>query len=218
MSEKIENLLTVSMDISEEERKKSEQLSAGFNSEDQSWEFVMKYSGSEEPLKDVWPRPIVFLYNQYAVSRGTKEEIERLSENPQVEWIEKPKLMEYSVLDGIRASCISPLIPSAGILTGKGVLIAIIDSGIDIFHPDFRKEDGTTRIMGLWDQTGGNQREGEAPEGYFGGTYYNEERINHAIQISQEKGITAGREAVKSRDLSGHGTHVAGIAAGNGSC
>ena len=73
MSEKIENLLTVSMDISEEERKKSEQLSAGFNSEDQSWEFVMKYSGSEEPLKDVWPRPIVFLYNQYAVSRGTKE-------------------------------------------------------------------------------------------------------------------------------------------------
>ncbi len=216
MSEKIENLLTVSMDISEEERKKSKQLSVGFDSKDQSWEFVMKYSGSEDTLKDIWPRPIVFLYNQYAVSRGTKEEIEQLAENPQVEWIEKPKSMEYSVLDGIRASCISPLIPSSGNLTGKGVLIAVIDSGIDIFHPDFRKEDGTTRIMGLWDQAGGSQAGAEAPAGYFGGAFYNEERINYAIGLLQEKGLAAGREEVPSQDLSGHGTHVAGIAAGNG--
>ena len=212
MSEKIENLLTISMDISEEERKKSEQLNAGFDPVEQTWEFVMKYSGSEEELKAFWPRPIVFLYNQYAVSRGTKEEIERLAENLQVEWIEKPKTMEYELLDGIRASCISPVTPPQGDLTGRGIVVAVIDSGIDIFHPDFQKEDGTTRILGLWDQTG----EGNPPSGYFGGTFYNQDEVNEALCVREEKGLTEARKIIPSQDLSGHGTHVAGIASGNG--
>lgn len=76
--------------------------------------------------------------------------------------------------------------------------------GIDIFHPDFQNEDGTTRIVGIWDQTSGS---GNPPEGYPMGSYYSEEDINAILQSGGN---------VPARDSSGHGTHVAGIAAGNG--
>lgn len=79
--------------------------------------------------------------------------------------------------------------------------------GIDYLHPDFRSADNQSRILFLWDQT----VSGNPPDGYFLGTEYTREQINEAI--------AAGRESysiVNSRDLSGHGTAVAGIAAGNG--
>lgn len=208
MSEKIENLLNVSMNITEEQREENSQLSVGYNKEDKTWEFVVRYAGSKEDLEAFFGHPFVFLYNQYAISRGTKAEIERLATNPNVEWIEKPKTMEYAVMDGIRVSCINPVTPPQGSLTGKGIVIGIIDSGIDVFHPDFINDNGKTRILGIWDQTGN----GDPPEHYLGGTYYREEMINEAIQM----GRLEGRKIVPLQDLSGHGTHVAGIAAGNG--
>ena len=67
MNQKIENLLNISMNISEEERSKNEDLSAGFNESDQTWEFVIKYSGSEETIRAFWPRPVVFLYNHFFI-------------------------------------------------------------------------------------------------------------------------------------------------------
>lgn len=84
-----------------------------------------------------------------------------------------------------------------------------MDSGIDIFHPDFRKEDGTTRIVGLWDQTlTPEEGSGQAPpEGYQRGVYFSEEDINTILQNESRS---------PTQDRSGHGTHVAGIAAGNG--
>lgn len=70
--------------------------------------------------------------------------------------------------------------------------------GIDYFHPDFRNEDGSTRILELWDQDRG---------------VYTREQINQALQAeSRRKAL----ELVPSQDTSGHGTAVAGIAAGNG--
>lgn len=87
-------------------------------------------------------------------------------------------------------------------LTGKGVLVAVIDSGVDYMHPDFRDENGNSRILYLWDQS----RDGAPPEGYFIGTEYENEQINSFI-----------RENISNAfDPSGHGTHVLGIAAGNG--
>jgi uncharacterized protein (TIGR03437 family) len=87
-------------------------------------------------------------------------------------------------------------------LTGRGVVVGIIDSGIDWRHGDFRSADGKTRIKALWDMS---DNAGTGPGGV--GRVYSAADINAALQA-------AG--TVNERDLNGHGTHVAGTAAGNG--
>lgn len=81
--------------------------------------------------------------------------------------------------------------------------------GIDYTLPDFRYPDGTTRIRALWDQT----ISGNPPKGYEIGTEYTNEQINAALlaETREER-----EQIVPSKDISGHGTAVAGIAAGNG--
>ena len=89
---------------------------------------------------------------------------------------------------------------------GEGVIVGIYDSGIDWSHPDFIDDSGNSRILFLWDQTDGT----DVNTTSFGyGTEYNQEQINDEID-----GTPTG--IVQGNDLTGHGTHVAGIAAGNG--
>jgi subtilisin family serine protease len=88
-------------------------------------------------------------------------------------------------------------------LTGEGVLIAVIDTGIDYLHPDFIYEDGTSKIDYLWDQT----IAGNSPEPFLFGAEYSNADINQAI---------ANNDSSLSQDTNGHGTLVAGIAAGRG--
>lgn len=91
-------------------------------------------------------------------------------------------------------------------LKGQGVLIGIADSGIDFTHPAFRDSHGRTRILRLWDQT---DPTGPAPEGISYGTEYTEDDINLALASSSPSSI------VRERDSSGHGTFLAGVAAGS---
>ena len=93
------------------------------------------------------------------------------------------------------------------------MLAAVIDSGIDWKNTDFRNSDGSTRILKLWDQTVAPESSGYAPpEGYVVGTEYNRDVINLALSGDE----AALRSMNLSRDYSGHGTFVTGIAAGNG--
>ena len=86
--------------------------------------------------------------------------------------------------------------------------MGIVDSGVDYFHPDFRNEDGSSRILYLWDQG----IPGKPPAGYGSGTEYTKEEIDEALALGENQ----GRRLVPSVDISGHGTAVFGIAAGNG--
>ncbi len=94
---------------------------------------------------------------------------------------------------------------------GRGVILGIIDTGIDYTNPLFRKPDGTSRILSLWDQTIPSETPLEPISGFqpFYGSVYNQEDINLALQQADPF------QTVPSRDTSGHGTFLAGVAAGN---
>ncbi len=92
--------------------------------------------------------------------------------------------------------------------TGKNVIIGMVDSGIDLAHRDFRLPSGATRILWLWDQTcegSGCRHPGQ---------------LAPALMLDYGNECTAlsiNAAACEEHDFEGHGTHVAGIAAGNGS-
>ena len=88
-------------------------------------------------------------------------------------------------------------------LTGRNVIIAIADTGIDYLHPDFINADGTSKILYLWDQT----KEGNSPEGFYFGTEYTRDDINRAISEN---------DSTLSTDEVGSGTLLSGICAGLG--
>lgn len=91
-------------------------------------------------------------------------------------------------------------------LRGQGVLIGIIDTGIDYTNPVFLHPDGTTKIMAIWDQTIESDR---YPVPYNYGSQYLAEDINRALASPNPL------EIVPSVDEIGHGTMLAGIAAGS---
>lgn len=95
---------------------------------------------------------------------------------------------------------------------GNGITIAVLDTGVDYFHEDFRNEDGSSRILRIWDQTL-EDFPGKPPEGYQIGVEFTKEQIDEALgRENRDKAL----ELVPVLDESGHGTAVAGIAAGNG--
>lgn len=90
-------------------------------------------------------------------------------------------------------------------LSGQGILIGFVDTGIAYTNPVFQTSDGRTRIEAIWDQN----IPGSPPEGFLFGTEYNMEQINEALRQEDPYAV------VPSRDEDGHGTFLAGIAAGS---
>jgi subtilisin family serine protease len=103
---------------------------------------------------------------------------------------------------------------------GRNVVIGVIDTGFDYRHKVFRKENGRTRILALWDQTlkanEDKPRNESPPPGFNFGVEFLPARIDQALAASDDD-FNAGLEIVRSQDRLGHGTGVAGIAAGDGS-
>jgi subtilisin family serine protease len=111
-----------------------------------------------------------------------------------------------SSVDNISAIKVNPYLD----LTGRGVLIGMIDTGIDYLNDEFILEDDTSKIISIWDQTIQNNPD---PTVYIGRTYSREE-INNAIKVYRNN--QDPYTIVPSRDEEGHGTKMAGIIGGRG--
>lgn len=201
-NQKMENVLNLALGATPQELERSETLAVGYDSEQKTWEVIVKHSRRLEGLEEMGIKQEELL-NQYSILTVPESKLDEVSELPQVEYIEKPKRLYFAVNQAKAASCITYVQVEgsnyAPYLTGRGCLVAIIDSGIDYFHDDFRNEDGSTRILELWDQSLDQ--------------IFTKEDIDEALRKGSRK---EARLIVPSVDGSGHGTAVAGIAAGNG--
>ena len=199
---KADNQLNLALDATMAERDKSMDLNVGYDPADRQWDLIVKYSGSPDGLKP-YVVAITPLLNQYAVVRILQSRIDEFVQLPQVEYVEKPKRLFFTLYQALAVSGIQSVKGPPLNLSGKGILIACVDSGLDYRHMDFRNADGSTRLIALWDQT----VPGNPPEGYFLGIEYTKEQI--------DKNLSENTLPL-STDFSGHGTAVMGIAAGNG--
>ena len=144
-SQKNENLLNLALQTPEAERERSLELNVGYDEQERTWEVIVKYHDSLERLAQ-WGIVAEEMIAGYAILTVPESEIERLAEVEEIEYVEKPKRLFFSDLSGNTASCYAPGSPISQELTGKDVLVAVIDSGISYYNRDFRNEDGTTKI------------------------------------------------------------------------
>ncbi|MDD3362762.1 MAG: S8 family serine peptidase [Hespellia sp.] len=208
-NQKAENLLNLALDATPEERERSLELEVGYNPIEREWDLIVKYTGSLDAARKLGAS-VTELLNEYAIITIKESQIEALTALPQIEYVEKPKRLFFEVENGRRTSCILPLQRSPLSLFGEGVLVGILDSGIDYANKAFRNPDGTSRILALWDQTAITEHTSEE---YQTGRVYTKEEIDAALAAESQQ---ERMRLVPSQDISGHGTAVAGIAAGNG--
>lgn len=197
MSQKFEDILNLALETSEPVREQTDTLNIGFDKETRTWELIVKYHGSLDELRTLGIT-VEYLIAGYAILTVPENLVERMAEVEQIEYVEKPKRYYYQAVRPAQESCIPQVTLQNPYLSGENVLIAVLDSGIEYRLPVFKKADGSTRIRFLWDQT--LQRE------------FTEEEINLALGAA---GSREQYELLPSRDVTGHGTAVAGIAAGS---
>jgi subtilisin family serine protease len=170
-------------------------------------EVIVKFHGDILEVGRQVGADIEILSSNYAIATLDVNQLPAFYGFPEVEYVEIPKNLTFFLQESLRISCITQVqSPASFGLTGNGVIVGIIDSGIDFTHPDFINPDGTSRILFLWDQTVA----GNPPAGFRNGTEFTNARINEAL------GSGSPFTIVPSLDVAGHGTAVAGVAAGNG--
>ena len=212
-SQKLANDLNLALDMGYERGAAGSGLYTGYDSGSNTWELIVKYTGDIQSVAKRFGASAVVLLGGYAIVTMPQEHINEFADCAEVVYIEKPHRLFFSDRQALERSCVYYAWSEPYSLGGEGVLAAVIDSGIDWKNTDFRNPDGSTRIFKLWDQTVAPESSGYAPpEGYVVGTEYNRDVINLALSGDE----AALRSMNLSRDYSGHGTFVTGIAAGNG--
>lgn len=170
-------------------------------------ELIVKFHGDITHIANELDAQLEILGCNYAILTLETISIELLYRYQEIEYVEIPKDTTFLLKSELATSCIySGMQNTSTYLTGKGVLIGIIDSGIDFMHADFRNADGTSRILYIWDQT----IPGASPSGFLNGSEYSQSQINEMIQNPPPDRERPGNDWI------GHGTAVTGIAAGNG--
>ncbi len=228
-SQKLENILNLSLELTEKERAKSQALNIGFDEKEKTWELIVKYHGEISRLEQEGIGIEVLLAG-YAIVTLPENRIPFLTEQPEIEYVEMPKELIYSVYFARQQSCFPDVSGNfedretdPQYLTGRGCLMAVFDSGIDYTLVDFRDENGESRILYLWDQSLMPQPENGLvpPQGFSIGVEFTKRQIDIALSGQSQNGGTAVQQSeeimrwIPSRDITGHGTAVAAIAAGS---
>lgn len=200
MNPRIENLLQISADTSEDIRQQIPDMDAGFDDSDRTWEIIIKTAGSLDRIRSIYINAdFTELLCGYWIVRTTIDNIEALATEPEIIFIEKPKALYFELYAAKSEACVN-LAKAAetpyGGVTGKGVLVAVIDSGIDIRSSEFLNAAGKTRIKALWDQTTDVTYTSDEIDGIL------EDYRNGAVRV------------LPARDTTGHGNEVAVIACG----
>lgn len=160
---------------------------------------VIMYLGEDTPSFAGVPGLVLgSVTGEIATARLPLSSLDELTAVEGVVYIRAARLLKPLLDQAVDAAGVRPVWTGTSAYTGYGVLVGIIDSGIDWAHDDFQTAAGQTRILSIWDMYGA----GTPPSGYGEGALYTQTQINSGM--------------VPERDYSGHGTHVAGIAAGNG--
>lgn len=196
-------LLSEIIDMPYENDLLNTEIDAGYDKSQNKWEVIVKYSGDIKKIAGDLNIDIEILSDNYAIVWAQTEKIKTLATFNEIEYIEQSKLLGIVDKNNLLFSCISPVQNNLE-LTGSGTIVGIIDTGVNIKLKEFLNDDGSSRILYYWDQTLNKK----PPQNFLSGTEYTKDDLN--------KILTNGEE-FESTDLSGHGTMVATIAAGNGS-
>ncbi|MEG2935421.1 MAG: S8 family peptidase, partial [Clostridium sp.] len=193
-----------------------------FNSPDYV-NYIVQYYGTYDPALEALPYVYITpIDKNFAIVSIKFDLLERIEDTAEVEdifkkyvdaekigvvYVQPPDLYSLAQISAIEAADIIPIQEQYSLdLTGKGVIIGIVDTGIDYLNEEFQDKDGNTRINIIWDQT----IESDNQEYVVSfGTVYSKEKISKAIETFK----TGGNPyiIVPSVDKNGHGTHMAGI-------
>ncbi len=210
----MENQLRLALETPVEVRQQTEDLNVGFDEAQQTWEVIVKYHGNLDNVRNLGVIAEELIAG-YAILTASVNLIEAVADLEEIEYMEKPKRFYYSQTSILprEGSCIYPVTLQEPFLTGRGVLAAVLDSGIDYTKRVFRNPNGGSRILYLWDQTLRPSESTNSPEMFAGGVEFTKEQIDAAIAGQEDNNmwITPQLSTISTRDVSGHGTAVSGI-------
>ena len=165
---------------------------------------IIKYNGDFENILKRFNAKGEDLSQGYGIIVIPYGRLVELAFDEQVEYVELPRNLELMLTGASEGSCISEVREGVEGLTGNGILLGVIDSGIDFTHPDFIDNEGKSRILYIWDLS----VDSSAPDSLCNGRQFDNEAINSCIDT--------GRGELSPLDELGHGTAIAGAMGGNG--
>ena len=233
INQKLNPELALSLSLDNESRQTDPLLRSGFSPDTDIWKLILFYNGSLKEIQKEVPFTFIPLLGNFAILFIKEKDLPVFLTFSQVLYVELSRPIYENALTGVSSSGLPDynIITGRNVntttLTGKGTAIAILDSGVDYKHPDFRNADGSTRILAYWDQSLPFIPDHFSINNPYNlGVIFSEEDLNQLLtdennffffDSSAPTALGSASESLSpSEDISGHGTHIAGISAGNG--